>query len=152
MFSVLMDYLNEDEELAVARQSTGAAMPEFQRVTAAGDLLSFAAVIRQVVLPAPLAQYVVSLVDASRPTRADCPDFIREYVTWGAGLRASQNIALGAKAFAAMDGRDTAAAADVRRTLQPVLRHRIGLSFKADVDRVTVSALVERLAATVPEP
>ena len=67
-------------------------------------------------------------------------------------MRASQNIALGAKAFAAMEGRATVAAADVRRALQPVLRHRLGLSFKADVDRVTVNDLITRLAAAVPEP
>jgi len=152
MFSVLMDYLSEDEELAVARQSTGAVVPTFRQVTTARELLGFAAAIRQVALPAPLAQYIVTLVDSSRPTRSDGPDFIREYVTWGAGLRASQNIALGAKAFAAMDGRETVAVGDVRRALQPVLRHRLGLSFKADVDRVTVSDLVTRLAAAVPEP
>jgi MoxR-like ATPase len=152
MFSVLMDYLSEDEELAVARQSTGAIVPVLRQVTTARDLLGFAAAIRQVALPAPLAQYIVTLVDSSRPTRADSPDFIREYVTWGAGLRASQNIALGAKALAAMSGRPEVAAADVRRTLQPVLRHRLGLSFKADVDRVTVTDLISRLAGVVPEP
>ncbi len=152
MFSVLMDYLSEDEELAVVRQSTGAILPEFRRVTTAPELRGFAATIRQVALPAALAQYIVTLVDSSRPTRAESPDFIREYVTWGAGLRASQNIALGAKAFAAMDGRETVALADVRRALQPVLRHRLGLSFKADVDRVTVNDLIARLATAVPEP
>lgn len=152
MFSVLMDYLSEDEELAVVRQSTGVAVPEFRRVTTAADLLGFAAAIRRVALSAPLAQYIVTLVDSSRPTRPDALDFVREYVTWGAGLRASQNIALGAKAFAAMDGRDTVTADDVRRALEPVLRHRLGLSFKADVDGVSVGDLIARLAQAVPEP
>ena len=84
--------------------------------------------------------------------RDDCPDFVREYVAWGAGLRASQNIALAAKSFAAQDGRAVVRLADVRRAIVPVMRHRIGLAFRAEVDRVSVEDVIRRLVKAVPEP
>ena len=94
----------------------------------------------------------VDLVAASRPTVPGHPDFIAEYVAWGAGLRASQNIAFIAKATAAMHGRDTVKAEDIRKAIVPVLRHRIGLSFRAEVDRVSVEEIIRRLVQAVPEP
>ncbi|MBE3123745.1 MAG: AAA family ATPase, partial [Planctomycetes bacterium] len=105
-----------------------------------------------VALPAVLGRYIVDLVAASRPTLPGAPAFIKEYVAWGAGTRASQNIALAAKSAAAQDGRGTASAADVRKAIVPVLRHRIGLSFRAEVDRIAVEEIIRRLVESVPEP
>ncbi|MDP7131773.1 MAG: AAA family ATPase, partial [Planctomycetota bacterium] len=89
-------------------------------------------------LPPDLGEYIVDLVGTSRPTIEGAPDFIKEYVAWGAGLRASQNISLAAKSSSAQDGRDTVRAADIRKSITPVLRHRIGLSFRAEVDKMSV--------------
>jgi MoxR-like ATPase len=152
MLSIAMTYLPEDEEVAVVRRSTGIERAELERVIGGEDLLAFQAAVRDVAVPHELGQYIVDLVSASRPTVEGCPDFVKEYIVWGAGLRASQNIAFIAKAFAAMDGRAAANAEDVRKAIVPVLRHRIGLSFRAEVDRVSVEEIIRRLVEAVPEP
>ncbi|MFW6161326.1 MAG: AAA family ATPase [Planctomycetota bacterium] len=152
MLSIVMDYLPEDSEVEVVRHSTGAEQVELEKVIGAEDLLVFTAAVRDVTLPPALSSYIVDLVAASRPETEDSPEFVQEYVAWGAGLRASQNIALAAKSAAAQDGRGAVAIEDIRRAIVPVMRHRIGLSFRADVDRVTVEDIVRRLVDHVPEP
>ncbi len=152
MLSILMDYLPEDEEVEVIRASTGVGEAELERVIDGKDLLEFSQAVRLIKLPRALGQYIVDLVAASRPTVKGHPDFVSDYVAWGAGLRASQNMALSAKAAAAMHGRDTVTAEDIRRMIVPVLRHRIGLSFRAEVDRVTVEDIISRLVEAVPRP
>ena len=152
MLSIRMSYLPEDDELNAVRRSTGADQAELEKVIGADDLVRFTRIVREVTLPEHLGRYVVDLVAASRPTAEDCPEFIKEYVAWGAGLRASQNIVLASKAMAAMDGRATVALEEVRRTIVPVLRHRIGLSFRAEVDHVTVEDIIQKLIDAVPEP
>ena len=152
MISVAMEYLSEDEEVAVIRQSTSIGGAELKNVLGAEDLLTFTRAVRLVKLPEILGKYIVDLVAASRPTVPGRPDFVAEYVAWGAGLRASQNIAFIAKATAAMHGRDTVVAEDIRKAIVPVLRHRIGLSFRAEVDRVKVEDIIRRLVEAVPEP
>ena len=152
MISISMEYLPEDEEVEVVRRSTGIEIGKLEQVISGEDLLEFQTAVRDVTVPPELGRYVVDLVAASRPTVEGCQDFIKDYVAWGAGLRASQNIALIAKSFAAMDGRAVATAADVRRAIVPVLRHRIGLSFRAEVDRVSVEEIIRRLLEAVREP
>ena len=148
MLSIAMDYLNEDQEVSVVRRTSGAGSVTLSKVVEGKELLAFTKVVRSVVLPPRLGEYIVDLVSASRPTK-ECPDFIKHYVAWGAGLRASQNIALAAKSAAAQDGRMTVTAADVRKAIVPVLRHRIGLSFRAEVDRMGVEEVIKKLVAFV---
>ncbi len=152
MLSIAMGYLTDNEEVIVVRQSTGAGKVTLQKVMSGEDLIAFTTAVRDVVLPMTLGKYIVDLVTASRPTIDGAPKFIKDYVAWGAGTRASQNIALAAKSAAAQDGRAVAGAADVRKAIAPVLRHRIGLSFRAEVDRVSVEEIVRKLVETVPEP
>jgi MoxR-like ATPase len=152
MLSIAMGYLTADEEVTVVRRSTGPGKVTLEKVMAAEDLLAFTLAVRDVALPTVLGKYIVDLVTASRPTVEGAPKFIKEYVAWGAGTRASQNIALAAKSAAAQDGRAVASAADVRKAIVPVLRHRIGLSFRAEVDRVSVEDIIKRLVESVPEP
>jgi MoxR-like ATPase len=152
MLSIAMDYLSQNDEVLAVRQSTGAGKVEMAKVIGGPEILEFIQAVRQVVLPAHLGKYIVDLVSASRPTSPGAPDFVKEYIAWGAGLRASQNIALAAKSAAAQDGRATANIADVRKAIVPVMRHRIGLSFRAEVDRVSVEDIVSKLLAFVPEP
>jgi MoxR-like ATPase len=152
MLSVMMNYLPDDQEVAVVRESTGAGKVVLEKVIGGEELLQFVHAVRGVTLPPALGQYIVDLTAATRPTVTGCPDFVKEYVAWGAGLRASQNIALAAKSAAAQDGRGTATIADIRKAIVPVMRHRIGLSFRAEVDRVTVEDLIGKVVASVPEP
>ena len=152
MLSIVLTYLAEDDEVDAVRRSTGAEQVQLRKVVGAADLLRFTQTVRRVALPDHLGQYIVDLVGASRPTVEEGPDFIKEYVAWGAGLRASQNIALISKAMAALEGRETVSIEEIRRTILPVLRHRIGLSFRAEVDRVTVEDIIRRLVEEIPEP
>ena len=152
MFLVEMDYLGEDQEVEAVRRSTGGRQAELRKLLGGEDLLEFQNAVRDVALPPALGKYIVALVDTSRPTHAEAPDFVKDYVYWGAGLRASQYLSLGAKSRAAQDGRLTVTAADIRGVIAPVLRHRIGLSFRAEVDGVSVDEVIRRLAEAVPAP
>lgn len=152
MLSIMMGYLPDDQEVAVVRQSTGAGRVELKRVIGAAELIDFVQAVRCVTLPPALGRYIVDLVASSRPGLAGAADFVKEYIAWGAGTRASQNIALTAKSLAGQDGRATVALRDVRKSLLPVLRHRLGLSFRAEVDRVSVESLIERIVKLVPIP
>jgi MoxR-like ATPase len=152
MFNVRMDYLDEDDEVAVVRTSTGTQEVQLEPRMSKEQLLAFQELILQVRMPPELLGYVVDLVGSSRPGVDGSPDFVNQYVSWGAGLRASQYIALGAKSHAAVRGSMTAAPQDVRAVLAPVMRHRIGLSFRADVDKVSVEDVIERLVEAMPVP
>ena len=152
MFSILMDYLAEDDEVAVIKTSTGHSEVTLKPLLSGAELRAYQELILKVQVPAGLVDYIVELVGSSRPTNETAPEFVKEYIAWGAGLRASQYIALGAKSRAAMSGRMTATPEDVQAVLAPVLRHRIGLSFRADVDRVTVEDIISRLVENMPVP
>ena len=152
MFNVMMGYLKEDEEVVAVRQSSGGRPAKLRTILKAEDLVEYQKVIRAVPISEALRGYIVDLVSASRPGEAGAPDFVKEYVAWGAGLRASQYIALGAKARAALSGRKEVRLEDVQAVIQPVLRHRIGLNFRAEVDKVSVDNVVERLVKGAGSP
>ena len=99
-----------------------------------------------------VVKYVARLVRATRPKDPSAPEFVKTMVDWGAGPRAGQYLILGAKAFAAMDGRYTASIEDVRRVATPVLRHRIGCNFAAGSEGVDSDEIVRRLLEAIPEP
>ena len=152
MLSVLMDYLPEDQEAQVVRQSTGFHQVALEKIIDGSELAGFVGAVRSVTLPPHLGEFIVNLTSATRPGVAGCPDFVKEYVSWGAGLRASQNLALASKSAAALEGRSIVEFEDVQHIINPVLRHRIGLSFRAEVDRVTIEDIIQRIVATVPKP
>ena len=152
MFSVLMDYLDQGDEVAVIKTSTSTSEVELEPTTSKEELLAFQDLILTVEVPEDLVAYIVDLVSASRPECAHAPDFVREYIEWGAGVRASQYIVLGAKAGAAMSGRMAVAPEDIHGVVAPVMRHRIGLSFRAGIDKVTVEDVVARLVDAMPVP
>ena len=152
MFSVLMEYLDVPEEVAVVKSSTGTGEVELEAIMEKDELLAYQDLILKVEVPQELVAYIVDLVSASRPESPGSPDFVKQYVAWGAGVRASQYIVLGAKAAAAMAARMAIEPADIRGIVAPVMRHRIGLSFRADVDHVTVEDVISRLVERMPVP
>jgi len=152
MFSVLMDYLGEDDEVTVIKSSTSTAEVELKPTMEKDELLAYQDLILKVEVPQRLVEYTVDLVSASRPESQHAPEFVKKYIAWGGGVRASQYIILGAKAGAAMSGRMAVEPEDIQRVVAPVLRHRIGLSFRADVDKVTVEDVIARLAEQMPVP
>jgi MoxR-like ATPase len=152
MFNIVMTYLSEDEEVRVVTKTTGVdtAMPA--RVFSGSDILQIQQLVREVIVAEEIARYAVRLVDASRPGRQSDHQFIREWVKWGAGLRASQALILAGKARALILGRYHVSVGDIQALARPVLRHRIIPNFYAESERVTADNLVERLLAAVPPP
>ena len=152
MFNIVMTYLPEDEEVRVVTQTTGAAQAPPSRVLSGAEILEIQQLVRQVVVAEEIARYAVRLVDASRPGRQSDHQFVRDWVKWGAGLRASQSVILAGKARALMLGRYHVSVADIQALAAPVLRHRVIPNFYAESERVTADNLIERLLAAVPVP
>ncbi|MCA1562786.1 MAG: AAA family ATPase [Acidobacteria bacterium] len=152
MFNIVMTYLAEDEEVRVVTQTTGATTPTLSRVMSGTDILEIQSLVREVVVAEEVARYAVRLVDASRPGRQSDLQFVREWVKWGAGLRASQSLILAGKARALIHGRYHVSVADIQALARPVLRHRIIPNFYAESERITPDNLIERLLEAVPLP
>jgi MoxR-like ATPase len=152
MFNIVMTYLSEDEEVRVVTATTGIEVHGPERVCTGADILETQQLVRQVIVAEEIARYAVRLVDASRPGRQGNHDFIREWVKWGAGLRASQSLILAAKARALILGRYHVSVPDVQALARPVLRHRIIPNFYAESEHITADTLVDRLLEAVPRP
>jgi MoxR-like ATPase len=152
MFNVTMTYLAEDDEVRVVTQTTGTARQAPERVLDGGDILRFNHYVRKVVIADDVARYAVRLIDASRPGRGPKLEFVEKWVKWGAGLRASQAIVLGAKARALMHGRHHVAVKDIQALARPILRHRVLPNFYADAEGITADRLVDLLIEAVPAP
>jgi MoxR-like ATPase len=144
MFNVVIGYLPEDDEVAVVQQTTSRRPEAIEPLFDGVDVLRFHEVVRKVPIAEDLVRYAVRLAAASRPG-PDVPEFINEWVSWGAGLRAGQALVLGAKARALLAGRFHATPEDVRALAHPTLRHRILLGYRAEADGQTVDAVIDRL-------
>jgi MoxR-like ATPase len=152
MFNIVVSYLTEDDEVRVVTQTTGTEAPAPARVLSGPDILEYQRLVRQVVVAEEVARYAVRLVDSSRPGRQQDLPFVRDWVKWGAGLRASQSLILASKARALMDGRYHVSLADIRALARPILRHRIIPNFYAESEKITADILVDRLIEAVPPP
>jgi MoxR-like ATPase len=147
MLNLWLDYPSFDQEVDVVRSTTSARAVTVQPVMGAEELLSFQTLIRQIPVADNVIEYAVRMVGRSRPGRDGASDFVSNYLSYGAGPRASQYLVLGAKALAALDGRLTPLIEDVRRIAVPVLRHRIVSNFNAEADGVSPVDIIERLLA-----
>ncbi len=152
MFNVVVSYLAEDDEVRVVTQTTGIDAPVPARVLGGPDILDYQHLVRQVIVAEEVARYAVRLVDSSRPGRQQDLRFIKDWVKWGAGLRASQSLILASKARALMEGRYHVSIADIRALARPILRHRIIPNFYAESEKITSDILVDRLIEAVPAP
>ena len=152
MFNITMSYLSEDDEVKVVTATTGTRRPAPQTVLTGDDILAYQEFVRDVVVADDVARYAVRLVDASRPGRGPRLDFVEKWVKWGAGLRASQALILGAKARALMHGRYHVAVKDIQALAAPILRHRVIPNFYGEAEGITSDVIVERLLGAVPPP
>jgi len=151
MFNVWIDYLPEDDEVAVVRQTTATQPEPIEQVFTGEDLVRFGEAVRKVPIAEDVVRYAVRIAAASRPSPTNTLDFVNEWVTWGAGLRASQYMVLGAKARALLRGRAHVSFEDIRALALPVLRHRVLVNYRAEAEGVTIGNLVERLLKSVKE-
>ncbi len=147
MFNVLIDYLPMKDELEVVLQTTSRGAEPIKPIFTGEDVLKFHATVRRVPIAEEVAKYAVQLVAASRPGRQGTPDFVNQWVSWGAGLRAAQMLVLGGKARALLRGNSHVSLDDIRALVHPALRHRILLSYKAEADGITVENCIDRLLA-----
>jgi MoxR-like ATPase len=152
MFKIELGYLSEEHEVAVVSQTTQIHDNALAHPLGAEDILDFQRIARQVPAAEAVIQYAVRLVHSSRPQSESAPDFIKDWVSWGAGIRASQNLILAGKVRALLMGRYNVSYGDVRALATSVLRHRILLNFHAEAERVTTNDVIARLLEAVPEP
>jgi MoxR-like ATPase len=152
MLSIYVGYPNRDEERQIVNATTQIAQSEVRQVLRARDILWVQQLVRQIAATEHVVDYAVDLVRASRPDEPDSPDFVKNWLAWGAGPRAAQYLILGAKAKALMSGRYAVSAADVRALAHPVLRHRIFTNFNADAEGVDANQIIDKLLETIAEP
>jgi len=151
MFNVFVDYPNASEEQEIVRSTT--AVPDYHltELLSAEEILAFQQLVRRVPVSDHLIEYAVKLVRATRPNEPEAPEYVKNWVNWGAGPRASQYLILAAKTRAILDGRPTPGPEDVRFAAYPVLRHRIVTSFNAEADGVDTMEIIKRLLETIKE-
>ena len=151
MFNVYVDYPDSGEEQRIVKTTTAVQSHDLQYVLSASEIGVFQNLVRRVPVSDHLVEYAVDLVRATRPKETGAPEFVRNWVNWGAGPRASQYLILAAKAKAILEGRPTPGPEDVRFAAYPVMRHRIVTSFNAEADGVDTMEIIRRLLETVKE-
>jgi MoxR-like ATPase len=142
MFLVDVGYPTAEEEFRIVQMTTAGAPPPLTKVLSPQDIQTLQEVVRRVPVPDHVVKHAVELVRATRPKEPGAFDFVQRYVSWGAGPRASQNLIVGAKARAILQGRYAASVEDVRALALSVLRHRIVANFTAESEGITPSKLV----------
>lgn len=151
LFNVLIDYLPEDDEVAVVQQTTARLGEPIEPVFTAEDALAFQNLVSQVPVSEDVVRYAVRLTAASRPGDKHAPDFVKEWINWGAGTRAAQALVRGGKALALWHGRAHVTADDIRKLAAPVLRHRILLNYRAEAEGATIEQVIAKLVEAIPE-
>jgi MoxR-like ATPase len=152
MFNVLIDYLPENDEVAVVKQTTSRRSAKIEPLFTGEDVKRFHEVVQRVPISEDVIRYAVRLASASRPGQKGTPDFVTNWVSWGAGTRAAQYLVLGAKARALLSGRSHATPDDIKALVHPTLRHRILVGYRAEAEGVTVDNVINRLLEHVPAP
>jgi len=145
MFNVVIDYLPEDDEVTVVQRTTSLGGETISALYTGEDVLAFHALVRKVPIAEEIVRYAVRLAAATRPRQPGAPDFINNWVSWGAGTRAAQYLTLGAKARALLEGRAYVTKPDIIALAAPVLRHRVLVNYRAEAEGVTVGKIIERV-------
>ncbi|MEZ6115275.1 MAG: MoxR family ATPase [Pirellulaceae bacterium] len=145
MFLIQVDYPDRDQEIQIARTTTGVKMPDLQHLITGERVIAFQDVIRRVPVPDHIYEYCVDLVRKTRPDDPSAPDWLKPMVSWGAGPRAVQYLVLGGKALAALRGSYMVRLEDIEDVAEPVLTHRVLTTFNAESEGITSRDIVRRL-------
>jgi MoxR-like ATPase len=137
MFQIWLDYPSFAEEVTIVRNTTGAANIELPKVLTAEDILYFQDLVRRVPVPDNVLEYAVGLVHKTRPANSTAPEAAKQYISYGAGPRASQYLILGAKCHALLNGKYSPDIEDVQAMALAVLRHRVVRNYKAEAEGIT---------------
>jgi MoxR-like ATPase len=150
MFIINVSYPTKEEETSIALSTTSGHFSDLKPVLNAKQVIEFQELVPQVPVSEHVAKYAVELVQSTRPNQnGNTPEFVREWIDWGAGPRASQYLILGAKAKALLDNRVAATIEDVQAVCRQVLEHRIILNFKAEAENIKAIDMIEKLLKTV---
>ncbi len=152
MFNVIIDYLPEADEVLVVKQTTSRPPQGILPLFTGEDVLGFQSLVRDVPVSDEVVQKTVRLVASSRPGQATSAPFVADWLNWGAGTRAAQNLILGAKVRALLNDRTHVLWEDVLALAKPVLRHRILMNYRAEAEGITVDNLIDRLIAHSAQP
>jgi MoxR-like ATPase len=150
MLNILVDYPSEEEEIRIVELTTSIAKADVSKIFSGADILDFQSIVRRVPAAPYANEYAVRLARTTRRGVGNEPDFIRDYVSWGAGPRASQFLILTAKARAALLGKTSAGIDDIRAVAKPVLRHRLVTNFNAEAEGLKADDILDRLLKHVP--
>ena len=149
MFLIEVDYPTEDEEMRIARETTGNRSEELKHILSGDEIIFYQDLVRRVPVPEHIYEYAVKLVRSTRPSLETSPEWVKQYVAWGAGPRAVQFLILGAKTRAALQGSYIVRKEDIDAIVEPVLMHRVVTNFAAESQGLTPRKAVARLAAEV---
>ncbi|MEE2757106.1 MAG: MoxR family ATPase [Myxococcota bacterium] len=145
MMMINVDYPSEDEEVEIVRRTTVGAPPSIEPVLTVSDILTLQELVKNIPVSEHVIQYAVKLARSTRPTGDEAAEYIKNYVGWGAGPRASQFMILAGKARALLDGRLTVSRDDIKDLAIPILRHRVVTNFNADAERIQSDDLIRRI-------
>ena len=145
MFNIKIDYPSRDEEVSIVQTTTSGSEAALKPIIPKDQLLAYQELVRRVPVAENVVEYAVDLVGKTRPKDDGVPDFVNEWIDWGAGPRASQYLILGAKGRAVLDGRPTPDISDVNELALPVLRHRLITNFNAEAEGVNVDDIILKL-------
>jgi len=149
MYNLWLDYPSYDEEVEIVKSTTSQYMPQLAKIIGADEIVFFQNVVKKVPVADNVIKFAVSLVSNSRPNNPLSPKFIKEWINWGAGPRASQYLILGAKTNAILHGRSTPDIDDVKRSALPVLRHRLITNFRAEADGIKIEEIINKLLENI---
>lgn len=149
MFNLWLNYPSRTEEIEIVKTTTSSYSTKLNQILNAEEIIFFQDLVRRVPVADNVIEFAVDLVGRTRPNGAATPEFIKNWLSWGAGPRASQYLILGAKTKAILDGRKTPDIEDVRKMAGPVLRHRIVTNFNAEADGVNSIQIIEKLLSTI---
>ncbi len=147
LFHININYPTFEDEKKIVHQTTAGRKVELKKVLDAKEVLALQEIVRRVPVADHVVEYAVKLARRTRPKEPDAPDYIRNWISWGAGPRASQSLILGGKARAILQGRHTVSIDDLKALAAPVLRHRLILSFHAEAEGVSVEDVIRKLLA-----
>lgn len=145
MFSIKLDYPSFAEEVQVVKSTTSDDKPVVNPLFTAQEIIDFQHLIRRIPVADNVIEYAVTLVTKTRPESNLATDFIKNYIDWGAGPRASQNLILAAKAHAAFNGKFSPDIEDVKAVAEGILRHRVVKNYKADAEGLSIEKIIEKL-------
>lgn len=145
MFNIFLDYPSYEEEVSIVKGTTSGKSQTINSVLTAEEIVYFQQLVRHIPIPDNVLEYAVGLVHKSRPRTSRALDFVNNYVSWGAGPRASQSLVLAAKCHAAISGKYSPDIEDVKAIAQYVLRHRVVRNYKAEAEGISIEQVVENL-------